>query len=204
MTVQEIITTFELQVDDLTELSSAEELALFNAVLQETVFNKVWSIFKTSVTGTVVSNEITLPTDFAYLYVNRNYTGNMTENQRPVVFIGSTYQPYTVINFEERRQYRNTRGYVYIDMANNKLVFTQTPEDTAYEFDYIKVPPTYILTDTPAFPSRFHKKFVYDMATQDSIIQMSDKAATMAEMNRMEAKRYFDALCMWDSKQQMM
>ena len=62
----EIITKFQLQVDDMTELSSTEELSLLNDVIRETVMSRVWNIFKTSATGTAVNNEITLPPDDAY------------------------------------------------------------------------------------------------------------------------------------------
>ena len=126
-----------------------------------------------------------------------------TEQQLPVVFIGPNYKPYVIINFEERRQYRNNVGYAYVDMANNKLVFTGTPEDTAYEFDYIKFPPAVTISDELPFPDRFHKKFVYDMATQDSIIQMSNKASELINANRAESQRIYQDMCMWDSKLQI-
>lgn len=200
MTVSEIIEKFQLQVDDSTELSSDEELDLFNDVYQELAFERPWNILKTSVTGTIVSGEITLPTDFAYLYNNRNYAGNDTHANLPVIFVGSTYKPYYIINFDERRQYRTTSGYAYVDNAQGKIIFTVAPTETTYEFDYIKIPATLTLTDTPIFPERFHKKFVYDMATQDSIIQMSDKLSDLLAVNKAESSRYMKNLEMWDSK----
>lgn len=204
MNGQQIITQFELQVDDSTELSSTEELQLLNDVYLQTASERAWSILKETATGTIVSGEITLPLDFSFLYPNNNYSGTFVEARRPVVFVGSTYQPYLIVNFDERRQYRNKSGYAYLDLANNKLVFTVTPTETAYEFDYIKVPELLTLSTSPVFPERFHKKFVYDMATQDSIIQMSDKAAVMAGTNRAEAQRYMGNMSMWDSKQFLM
>jgi hypothetical protein len=200
MIASEILLKFQLQVDDQTELSSDEELALLNDVYQETAFERPWNILKTSATGTVVNNEIALPTDFAYIYNNRNYAGNDTYANLPVIFIGSTYQPYYLINFDERRQYRDQRGYAYVDYANNKIVFTATPADTAYEFDYIKVPAALTLSDSPVFPERFHKKFAYDMAIQDSIVQMSDKLQALFEANKAESDRYRSSMEMWDSK----
>lgn len=200
MLVSEIITKFQLQVDDQTELSSDEELDLFNDIYQETAFQRPWNILKTSATGTVVNNEIALPTDFAYIYNNRNFAGNDTYANLPVIFIGSNYEPYYIINFDQRRQYRNQKGYAYIDYAQDKIVFLDTPSDTSYEFDYIKVPPTLGLNDTPLFPERFHKKFAFDMAIQDSIIQMSDKIADLVTVNKAEADRYMRSMEMWDSK----
>ena len=203
MTGEQIIKQFRLQVDDSTELSSTEELQLLNDVYLQCASDRVWEILKTSATGTIVNNEITLPADFSYLFTNHNYNGNTTENTHPVIFVGSTYQPYKVVNFSERRQYRNTSGYAYLDMANNKIVFPQTPTETSYEFDYVKVPAELTLATEPVFPERFHKKFAYDMAVQDSIIQMSDRAATMAGINVAESKKYMDNMAMWNSKLQI-
>jgi len=203
MTGQNIINAFRLQVDDSTELSSTEELQLLNDVYLQCASDRTWEIFKTSATGTIVNNEITLPADFSYLFTNHNYNGTTTENTQPVIFVGSTYQPYRVVNFSERRQYRNASGYAYLDMANNKIVFTQTPTDTSYEFDYVKVPAELTLDTEPVFPDRFHKKFAYDMAIQDTIIQMSDRAAAMAGMNRAESERYMNNMAMWNSKLQI-
>lgn len=201
MTGQEIINQFRLQVDDSTELSSTEELQLLNDVYLQTCSDRVWSVLKTSVSGTIVSGEIALPSDFSFMYPNHDWTGTYTEARRPVIFVGSTYQPYMVVNFDERRQYRTKSGYAYLDLANDKLVFTVTPTDTSYEFDYIKVPPELTLATSPIFPDRFHKKFAYDMATQDFIIQMSDKASTGLGMNRAESARYMANMEMWDFKQ---
>lgn len=200
MKVSEIIQKFHLQVDDSTELSSDEELSLFNDVLQETAFARPWNIFKTTATGTVVNNEIELPSDFAYIYNNRNYAGNDTQSSLPVIFIGPTYEPYYIVNFDQRRQYRNKKGYAYIDYGQNKIVFLDTPSNSSYEFDYIKTPATLGLTDTPPFPSRFHKKFAFDMAIQDSIVQMSDKIEVLLATNKAEANRYMSDMEMWDSK----
>jgi hypothetical protein len=200
MIASEILTKFHLQVDDQTELSSDEELALLNDVYQEWAFERAWNILKTSVTGTIVNNEITLPSNFAYIYNNRNYADQNTYSNLPVIFVGATYDPYYIINFDERRQYRDQKGYAYIDYANNKIVFTATPSDTSYEFDYIKVPTTLTLADSPVFPERFHKKLAYDMAIQDSIIQMSDKIADLVTVNKAEADRYMRNMEMWDSK----
>lgn len=200
MTSEQILQKFHLQVDDSTELSSDEELDLLNDVYQETAFTRPWNILKTSATGTVVNNEITLPSNFAYIYNNRNFAGQDTQANLPVIFIGANYEPYYIINFDERRQYRNQKGFAYIDYAQNKIVFLATPSDTAYEFDYIKVPTALGLNDSPVFPERFHKKFAYDMAVQDSIVQMSDKIESLLATNKAEANRYMSNMEMWDSK----
>ena len=46
MTAQEIIAAFELKVDDSTELSTSEELALLNRVYQLVCDERPWEILK--------------------------------------------------------------------------------------------------------------------------------------------------------------
>jgi len=203
MNTTEVIAQFRLQVDDSTELSSVEELQLLNDVYLQTASERPWQILKTQSAGTIVSGEIALPSDFAFLYNNYDYNSSMVESRKPVVFVGSTYKPFIIVNFEERRQYRDRSNYAYLDIANNKLVFTQTPTETTYEFDYVRVPAMLTAGATLIFPPRFCKKFAYDMAIQDSIIQMSDRAATMVGFNTQESNRYMGNLQMWDSKLQI-
>jgi hypothetical protein len=201
MTGAEIIEKFQLQTDDATELSSDEELDLLNDVYLETCSDRAWNLLKTTVSGTVVNNIITLPDDFGFLYPNQNYQGNGTEGTLPAILIGSTYQPYRIVNFDDRRKYVNAVGFAYLDLANNRIVFTGTPTDTAYEFDYIKVPALLTTATEPIFPDRFHKYFAYRMAIEDSIIQMSDRVEKLAQLNGAGAKRYMDNMEYWDSKQ---
>lgn len=203
MTGEEIIEKFHVQTDDSTELSSDEELDLLNDVYLEICAERAWEILKTSATGTIVNNEITLPSDFAFLYPNRDFAGNTTEAHLPVIFIGSNYTPVQIVNFDARRQYRNSKNVAYLDIANNKLVFQMTPAFDTYEFDYIKIPPVLTTATSPVFPSRFHKRIAYEMATQDAIIQMSDKVQLMYDVNMREADRYKSNMEYWDSKQQL-
>ena len=193
LTASQIITTFELFVSDVTELSSVEELALLNRVYLKVCSDRPYEFLKTSVTGTVLNDAIgyyiTPPADFAYFIENNQFTDNsigVYNNAVPkVIFIisGIAYSPYQIINFSDRRQYVNMVGFAYYDTANNIIRFTGTPVTTSYEFDYIKIPALLALTDTPIFPGRFHEMLAFGMATDNDMLQLSPKASSYAQEN---------------------
>jgi hypothetical protein len=207
MTINEIITGFELQVSDTTELSSSEELIVANRVYTKICNNRPWEWLKTSSAGSVLQDAngyyISTPTDFAFFIENNSYTQNniaVNNNTSPkVVFIGTNYTPYQVINYSDRRQYRNQSGYVYYDAASNAIRFTGTPEALIYEFDYIKVPPALILGASPIFPARFHDVIIYGMAVDDQIIQLSPKASSYAAENQAKYQSCLDDMIYWNA-----
>lgn len=207
-TSQEIITNFELQVSDMTELSSAEELYILNRVYNKVMTSRPWEISKTSVSGTlsgsgVDSMYITLPSDFAFLSPNANYTQNNFEyqgNSAPVViFIGSNRTAYYVVNYSDRVQYLGKTGYAYLDLANNKLVFTGTPISSTYLFDYIKYPVALTLGTSPVIPSAYHDIFVYGMACEDSVLQLSPKATSYLPENTVKYESMMLDIAYWNS-----
>lgn len=181
--VQDIITNFELEVNDITELSTSEELLILNRIYKRICLTP-FEFLKTNVTGTILSDAtssyITLPDDFRYLANNGDFSEqNMSydDNLKPrIIFVGSNYSRYKVINFSDRIQYRNQTGYCYLDLAGNKIRFCNTPNETTYEFDYIKTPPTLTTADAPLFPEDFDVVIVYGMAQENEILQRSDKA----------------------------
>lgn len=197
MLSETIIQQFELQVSDITELSTSEEYVVLNRVYNRVCDMRPWEFLKTTASGSILSDAdgsyIALPSDFAYLTENNSYTDNSIQQQNnaapKVIFVGSTYTPYQVINFSDRRQYRNKSGFAYVDIVGSKIRFTNTPNGSTYEFDYIKTPTTLAAGVTPLIPSRFHDILVYGMAIDDSIIQLSPKATSYAPEN----KAYFDS-----------
>lgn len=204
MQASEIITNFELYVDDMTELSSTEELALLNRVYKKVASMKAWEIFKKEATGTTSTTVpyISLPSDFASLSQNNNYT-DMTsyEAKRPVIFVGTDYQPYEVVSWSDRRQYRNQDNICYIDIANSRLYFAKQPtEAKAVEYDYLYEPEDLTTTDTPVIPTRFQPILFHAMVIDDFIIQMSDKAKSYQRENEVKFKAYYDDMCMWNSR----
>lgn len=202
MIASEIITKFELQNDDMTDLSSDEELYLLNKIYLKVCTERPWEFLKKEFAGTTTSDAfISLPSDFAYLTQNYNYTDSSYEASRPVVFVGSAFSPYQVVSWSDRRQYRDKSGFCYIDIANNRLYFTLAPgTGLAVEFDYSSVPPTLTASDTPLIPSRFVDILYHGMCVEDSVIQQSDKAKSYAQENNQMYKRIFDDMSYWNSQ----
>ena len=208
-TATEIITNFELMVNDVTELSTSEELMLMNRIYQRVCNDRPWEFLKTNATGTMSGSGvdgyyITLPDDFAYFYENYNWTDNAysTEiNQAPkVIFVGTSFTPYRIVNYSDRRQYLGSAGYAYVDLANSKIVFTGTPVSTTYSMDYIKVPATLVGASTPVIPTRFQDILVYGMAFTNDIMQLSDKAKSYAPENRALYEEMLEDLALWNAQ----
>lgn len=206
----EIITAFELQVADVTELSSTEELALLNKKYQKVCNQRSWEFLKTPASGSILQDAtgyyITAPTDFNSFIENNQYTDNsigVQNNAAPkVIFVLSSsgaYQPYQIINFSDRRQYVNRNGFAYYDAVNAVIRFTGPPTGTTYEFDYIKVPAKLTLSDYPIFPGQFHDMLVYAMATDNDILQLSPKATSYAAENQAKYQSDFDDMVYWNA-----
>lgn len=207
-----IITNFELEVSDITELSTSEELYVLNRVYQKVCSARPWEFLKTPATGTMSGSGVdgyyvTMPSDFAFFSPNYSYTDNTLstqQNSAPVViFIGTAYTPYKVVNYSDRRQYLGSTGYAYLDYANSKIYFTGTPVSTTYSFDYIKVPATLTASDTPVIPSRFQDILVYGMAVDDAVIQLSPKATSYAPENQAKYDSMMLDLAYWNSQLQL-
>lgn len=210
-TATQIITKFELQVADVTELSTSEELILLNRIYQRVCSDRPWEFLKKTATGTMSGSGvdgfyITLPSDFAFFYENLNWTDNSysTEiNQSPkVIFVGSSNTPYPIVNFSDRRQYLGKTGYAYLDLANSKIYFTGIPTSTTYSMDYIKVPATLTAGDSPVIPERFEDVLVYGMATENEVLQLSDKAKSYAPENAGLYQSYLDDMALWNANLQ--
>lgn len=195
MTGAEIISMFELYVDDTSELSSSEELALCNRIYKKVCRNRPWEFLKKSASGTLSASVdyVALPSDFAYMAENNQKTDisiGGSNSVSKVVFVGSDYRAYKVINFSDRRQYRDNDGYCYIDIANSRLVFTKQPSALAYEFDYVSIPADLTTGTSPLLPDN-HEIIAYGMATDSFIIQQFPKAQSYQAENQL---KYNEAL----------
>lgn len=204
MTGTELITKFELYIDDMTELSSTEELALLNKIYHKVCDDHAWEFLKSSHSGTTSTTVpyISLPADFGFLTQNHNYTDTTTfESQRPVVFVGTNYTPYEVVSWSDRRQYRNGGNYCWIDIANSRLYFaTQPTSAESVEFDYIAIPDDLTTATSPLIPTRFQDILVHGMCIDDFIIQMSDKAKSYKQEHEIEYQKYLNAMKYWNSR----
>lgn len=218
MTWEDIIYRFRLQVDDSSELSSDEELALLNQVYKEVQNNRAWEWLKTTYTGTTSASVpyVALPSDFKMLCPNFNnlegysnvwvpigyysnvFPGNI--GNVSVVFIGSTYTPYQVIPFSSRRNYRDASGYCYIDIANSRLYFTSQPTADSLEYDYIKRASDLTLATSPLFNESYHDVLAYWMAAKFDSIQLTSKNESYQRENEVQYLQLLQSMQMEDAQ----
>ena len=59
LTPADVITKFELQVSDITELSSQEELDLLQNVYEDVCVDRQWEVLKTSISGALTLDPTT-------------------------------------------------------------------------------------------------------------------------------------------------
>lgn len=172
MTGEDIISLFNLQVDDSTELSSAEELDLLNASYQEVCDDRPWEFLKEEFSGvTDGSTIVALPSNFSYFV-------ELNENGDKVIYVDE--KEYILINYSERRKYNDNTTVSYVKGTN--LYFIVAPNAGLEVLgDYIKVPDDLLESTSPIFPNRFHKILAYKMAISDFIVQ-----ANMSENNSIE------------------
>jgi hypothetical protein len=203
MTKAQLVTKAQLYLDDSSELSTAEFSDLFDKWYQRVCAYRPWEFTKKSYAGTASTTVpyISLPSDFASLAVNRNYTDSYYEAEGPVVFVGIDYIPYKVVSWSDRRQYRNQAQVCWVDIVNSRLYFAVQPTSAdAVEFDYYSVPANLADGASPAFPERFHDVIYHGMVADESLISQSDKALSYAPENRSMYKSYLDDMAVWNAR----
>jgi len=171
-TGEEIISLFNLLVDDSTELSSAEELDLLNASYQEVCDDRPWEFLKTEFSGTTDGTTVlALPDNFSYFI-------EMNDDGEKIIWVDG--HSYLLINFSQRRQYKDQTGIAYFNGTN--LYFIEAPS-TGLEVlgDYIKTPDDLTTATSPIFKASFHKMLAYKMAISDFIVQ-----ANLSDNNSIE------------------
>lgn len=200
MLASEVISKFGLYVDDMTELSTQEELDLLLKIVSQIYNDRPWEFLKkewsTTTNGTAY---IALPTDFKFLLENTDNTDSWGKS----VFING--ENYPLINWAERRQYAGKTGYCYIDFKNSRLYFTDTTPPTSglsLSADYLISAPTAILVTTnldTIFPHDFQDMLYHGMAIDDMIIQLFDKARSYASENKAKYDGYLKSMAYWNS-----
>lgn len=206
MTKTQIITKFELFMDDTTNLSSTEESDLFDKWYNIVCNDRPWEFLKKAASGTVSTSlpYVSLPSDFSYPVSNANYTESSEEASLPVVFIskdgGTTFAPYRVVSWSDRRQYRNKDGYCYVDIVNGRLYFTLQPIAAwSYEFDYKAYPTTLASGDIPAIPTGYQDIIYHGMCSDDFVIQQSDKAKSYKAENEEKYRTLMNQMALWNA-----
>jgi hypothetical protein len=195
----ELIAKFNLFTEDSTELSASEELALLNSKYSFFCSLKSYEFLKKPASGTTSTSVpyITMPTDFSH-FAENNQSADDGDNPK-VIFVGSSYRPYKIVNFSDRRQYRDQDGYAYLDVVNSRIYFTKQPTTAeAYEFDYICVPAVLTLATSPIFPERFQDVLPYMMAVDSFIIQQYPKAQSYAPENQSKANDILSNIDLWN------
>lgn len=209
-TATQLIEKFELQVSDVTELSDVEELEILNRVCHKIYNSRPWEFLKKeksgsfTVSGTADASYVALPSDFGYVIGDYSDTDNSISTQQnsvpAVIFIGTTRDPYKLVNWSDRRQYLGKTGYAYIDIANSTLIFTGIPTSSTYSYDYIHVPTDLDDGDTPLIPNRFQNIIVYGMAVEDSVLQISPKATSYAPENQAKYESELADMIYWNAQ----
>ena len=202
MTAAEIITKFELYMDDTTELSSTEELALLNKIYQRVSAIYPWESLKTAYSGTTDGTaNLALPARFSQLTENDQYSENGQYGAGPVIYVGTDYAPYKVVSWSDRRNYRDQSNVAFLDVANDNLVFAQAPgSGKAVEFDYIETPADLTLSDTPWLPTRFQDVIYHGMCIDDFVIQQSEKALSYRNEHLANFNMYLSDMKSWNFK----
>lgn len=178
LTWTEIIARFQLQVDDSSELSSDESLVLANEIYTEIQNDRNWEWLKKTYSGTTSTTVpyVALPTDFKTLSPNKYGT--------TIIFIGSNFQEYKVVPYSNRRQYRDTDGYCYLDIPNSRLYFTKQPTSAqAIEYDYVMVAPELTTATSPLFIETLHDVISYWMASKFDPIQLTNQGESYQRIN---------------------
>ena len=195
---QSIIDKFELYAGDETELSSAEELDLLNKKYFYVLNLHEWEFLKKEATGTLSTSVdyVDIAVDHADFY---SFAKNHDNNQK-VVYIGDNYEPYEIIPFGNRRQYRNNQGYAYYDVRQKRLTFTKQPSVAdSYEFDYIYKPDDLTTATAPVFPVNFWDAIYHAMLLDNDIIQMSDKARREYQENQQKFEEIMSSMYAWNA-----
>lgn len=210
-TVVEIIEQFEEQVDDSTELSTDQELALFNRVLGKIYDDRPWEFLKREATGTLSTSlpYVSLPAGFAYVLENAQSTDNSIgadfNGAQKVIYTTSSYAPtYHLVNWSDRRTYYGKTGYAWVDMQNSRLVFSSTPATAdTYSFDYKFVPTELTIADVGTailLPQRYRPMIRYAMAVDDDFLQRFPKERSYAAENNAKYLSYMQDLCSWNAR----
>lgn len=203
MTKQEIITRFNLYIDDMSDLSTEEESQLFDKQYRKINAARPWEGTKAegSTTTSTSLQYVALASDFLFLTANANHTDSSYEAERPVVFRGSDYRKYEVVSWSDRRQYRNSDAHAWVDFGALRLYFSKTPSVVeAVEYDYHKQMPALAAGESPWFPEEYQDALYHMMCADSFIIQQSDKAKSYRTENEKAAKDILDQMAWWNSQ----
>jgi len=126
-----------------------------------------------------------------------------TDFVEPVaLYVGTEYQPYTPVPFEQRQLYKDSSRRYYIDYANNNLhLCGSTSEAKTLYLCYIYQTDDLTLTTSPVWPARFHKLLAFYMAgVHLGAVDSDDIAARLAPNNKVEYLMIRKNFVDWDAR----
>lgn len=197
---QNIIDEFRVLTDEQDDLSAAERLALAQEVIDLIDNMRDWGYLVKTATGTLTTSDLEydLPTDFRQLTENWE---DLEEIPHRVLFVGTNFDRYPFINMAQRRRFRDSRGYAFIDYRQQKLVLTDYETSSrSYEFDYIHNPVDITVSTSPLIPVQFHVAIPKMMAKLWTHIDQTDKTFSYALENDAEFKKLINTMELQDAQ----
>ncbi len=189
---EQIIAGFHRYVDDSTELSPAEDLALANKKLHELANDRGWEWCRKTLTATISSDTtfVTLPDDFRFPVED-------TEHDLGFAFyIGESVYP--IFNYNQRMSHK---GHAYFDFGAKKLYLPTSHITGAFQLDYYGEPDDLTLETYPPFRGGFHPIIYHMMAVDFEIMERSEKARSYRQENEAAIANYMEDMQYEDAEQ---
>ena len=196
MTGQQIINKFRTYVDDGSELSTAEELALLNKKYNELQNDREWEWCKTTESGLQSGAYIQLP-------LTTRFIADDVESDlgRVVYDTDNNDIAYPIYPSSKRRQFRNELWY---DETNKRIML---PTDRVhpitgknYEVDLYVEQEALTLTTSPVFRAGFHDILVHAMALDFDIIDQMESAFSKQANNQSAYNNFYSDMCYEDAQ----
>lgn len=180
--------------------------SLLNSVKDLREMNRDWMVLRaidSSITfsgsDTYISTK-TLPDRFLRTYTFYNQKGELAGPF--IIDSNGSKVELKPIKFAERYDYRNTEGYYYIDVKNNKIGRTGATAGTLY-LPYLQGTQDISPTSTWEFPSYAHPLLVFDVVIQQKGgIDWDRINASQIPYNQNTLKQLESSLDMWDARLQ--
>jgi hypothetical protein len=98
-------------------------------------------------------------------------------------------------------QYQDRNDICYLDILDNKIFFEVAPATgLTVRIDYIHTPADLTLTTSPIFPSRFHNIIVHGMASDNYMIQQTNKNDSYAKENDGKYNDILSNMALWNAR----
>jgi len=196
MTAQEIINKFFDLVDD-DNTDSDRALELLNTSYDALLTARLWNFLrKEDSSGTFSGSTLAYnnPDDFMYpIKVFRYNTSNDAFNEMKIA------------PMNDRMNYHKRSGVVYYDMAQGKLMLTQTPDAQGISgekiFQLYQYQPDQLTTDDePVFNRAFHSILAYEMAKIFWYMDQQEKDRSFNREMQAEYDYLRKAMESWDAR----